>query len=115
MYFALASCHLESRNFFYDEINGELSKQLLGMRHCHLAALARDDSALNWRVLLGHTACALSLVTDMTDFLVRATRRELDARSIVTSNTCLERATAVFNGKCSHLLFGRVCRNERTE
>ena len=50
----------------------------------------------------------------MTDFLVRATRRELEARSIVAGTTFLARATAVFNSKCSHLLFGHVCRNEKT-
>ena len=64
---------------------GRTTQWIFKMRHCHLAAFVRDDNVINGRFGRGHTAFALSLVTDMTEFLVRATRRELDARSIVTS------------------------------
>ena len=77
------------------ETGAQISKQLLGTRHCHLAALLRDDSVLNGRFRRGHTALALSLVTDMTVFMVHTTRRELVARSFVTGKTCRARATAV--------------------
>ena len=76
---------------------GRSFKQLLQMRHCHLAALVRDHSVLNGRFRRGHTTFALGLVADMTDFQVSATRRELDARSTVTCPTCRARATAVFS------------------
>ena len=97
---------------FNDAICGiGITQRIFKMQQCHLAALVRDESVLNGRFGRGHTAFALSLVTDTSDFLVRATRRELDARSIVTGKTCRARVTAVFNGKCSHLLFGHCIRS----
>ena len=109
MYFVLVSCHLETRDFVDDGINVELFKQLLGMRHCHLAPPVRDDSVL-WPLEENSTRGASSLAKSAVHVqLPFSTARQVLAPLL---RPCLQEFTDRKNVGCLRSVESGLLRNK---